>query len=316
MIDLLGALASEGDARAWERLLDLAATGDERAQGDLAETGQSGLEWLEAHVVLSFSEEGRWRIFDWLPHDEESDTLPVQHRLRALCQTIQREERRKSRPEVKLNPTTFLGGVQTNTALFVDAVAFARQANPRQWRRAAERLLRERRRRPLRTLAQAFRERPFPLAAGLLFRYADHPERGAVILEILGTLHTPAVRRFALGLLRRRPLPWNALDAIEASFRSGDETLILSALRSVADKDNSTRHGPILDTIALMFKYPSRLWQPHAEWIFEHSPCSLCRGSAFRWMAQHGTIPPPFLAEAPYDVESDVREVATEFTAP
>ena len=310
MVDLLGELATAGDTVAWDALRSLAAAGNERAQDGLATTSETGLQWAFDNVLPKLPEDERYRVSFWLPDEEADDNTPLQKRLRALYQEWDkaRDAAPKTRRPKRPTAAEFLRQVDANASVYVSPLDFAEKATPRQWRRLARSFVRETRARPLRNLTRPFRNHPFPLPARRLFRQADHPERGGYVLILLGALDTPAVRRFALGLLRRRPLPWNGMEALRSSLRKGDEPLVLSALVSVADKDRATRHDPILDVVGFMRRLPDGQWQPHAEWIFEHSPCSVCRDSAVDWMAERGTIPDAFLNEIPYDAEPDIRD--------
>lgn len=310
MIDLLEALATEGDPQAWDALRDIAASGDTRAQDNLATTDEAGLQWVVDHVLPSLGEDEGWRIGMWLPNEEADDATPLQRRLRALDERRMASLRAESKTRSKRRGSApnFLRDLRKGTVSQVDALDFARRATPSQWRAAARLFLRETRQVPLRALKRAFVFRPFPLPVHRLFRQASHPDRGWVVMELLGTFDTPAVRRFTRGLLQRRPLPWNVLDAIEACFHSGDEPLLFEALRSTEAEDDATRHSAILDTVALFHRYPEARWQHHAEWILEHSPCSMCRGSAVDWLIEHGTLPETFAEEAPYDAEPDIRD--------
>ena len=185
--------------------------------------------------------------------------------------------------------------------------AFAQIATRKQFREAAEALLRTEDRQTAWRIAQAFRRRRFPLPRRRLFPHATHPERGGAVCEILGEIDAPQVRHFARGILRLRPLPWNAISALESSFRPGDERLVLSVLPDVVDYEADDLHGVVLDVVSLIREHPETPWQPHAEWVYDHSPCAFCRSSAVDWMADHGNLPDWIVEEAPYDAEPDIR---------
>ena len=67
MVDLLGALAKEGDERAWDAVRDLAVSGNEEAQDALAQTGNAGLAWVADNVLPTLAEDDRYRVGFWLP---------------------------------------------------------------------------------------------------------------------------------------------------------------------------------------------------------------------------------------------------------
>jgi hypothetical protein len=313
MIDMLGALTAGSDPVARQALTDLAQQRDRRAQDLLAETDEEGLQWVEQNVLPNLSPGDRWRIGMWLPIDEADDQTPTQRRLRAIDNEETKVQRAKyqSRPQPKPTANGFLRSLQNKDLPYVSPRDFAQLATVRERRRAVRLLLRETDLRVLQRLARSFRGGGFPLLAKRLFRHATHPDRGWAVKEILGTLRTPAVRRFALGLLRRRPLPWNAIEALRGSLRPGDEPIILRALQSTEHASNGERHDPILDVVHFLREHPEGRWQPHAEWIYEHSPCSMCRASAVDWMVEHGIVPEYIREEAPYDAEPDIREAVS-----
>ena len=309
-IDLLEVLAKEGDETAWSTLRDLAAGGNERAEDNLATTDDAGLTWVTEYVLPRLPDDERYRIGFWLPDEESNDRTDLQRRLRVLVSEWEAEceTTRRQRPPPKPSTRTFLQRLDAGKGEYAGAFDFAHEASPRLWRAAARRFLRENRARPLRVYASLCRHRPWPLSLAPLFRHAMHPLRGRVVRRVLGTLDSPAVRRFGLGLLRRRPLPWDALRILRSSLRPGDEPAILTALVSVERGDVGTRHDPALDAVDLFRKHPSLAWQSSAEWIFLHSPCSLCRSSAVNWMAEHGHLPEWIVEEAPYDAEPEIRK--------
>jgi len=314
MVDLLEEFARRGDAKAWETLRSLAESGYKRAQNNLATANEAGLEWVVANILPNMSEDERCRIGYWLPDEEEDDRTALQRQMRLLDRDndARRDAVRRAAPKPEPKASDFFRSLDDPKAPYASPVDFERLADVRQWRKAARRLMRETEGRPLRQLEGAFRRGGFPLPAKTLFRQATHPKRGWAVMSILGTLDTASVRRFALGLLRRRPLPWSALESIAASLRWGDEVVVLAALTSTEGKTNKTRHNPILDVVGFMREHPKGRWQPHAEWIYEHSPCSRCRASAVRWMGEHGVLPEAIREEGAYDAEPDVREhVAT-----
>ena len=310
MIDLLEGLALRGDAVARRALMDLSMQGDERAQNALAIVDDEGLQWVEQNVLPNLSPDDRWRIVLWLPDEEADDKTPSQRRLRALDKQndAEREALRLSKPHPKPTAKPFLRALRRKELPLSCRFDFQQSANVREWRIAARLFLRETDHSRAWRIARTFQRRRFPLPVKNLFRHAFHPERGGAAMEILGTFDTPAVRRFALSLLRHRPLPWNAISALTSSLRLGDEPILLKALRSTEHTSRVDRHSPILDVVHFLREHPKGRWQPHAEWIYEHSPCSLCRASAVDWMVEHGTVPAYIREEGPYDAEPDIRE--------
>ncbi len=306
-IDLLGEFAKT-DTRAWGTLADLCAESEERAYSNLAESGEQGLAWIADQVVPNLPEDERWRIGMWLPDEERDDATPTQRRLRALAQ--EHEARREAnRPTTRKPLPTARQYLDKRGDSNLHPFEFAKIATRKEWREAAELFLAVPPNRRLLRLHMAFRNRDFPLPLRRLFAQATHPERGWAVCRVLEHIDAPQVRRFARKMIQTRPLPWNAIRTLAASFRKGDEALVASVFPDAVDYDAEDRHNVVLDLIVLMFDHPEAVWQPHAEWVYEHSPCSMCRLSAVNWMAQHGHLPVAILEEAPYDAEPEIRKV-------
>ena len=105
-------------------------------------------------------------------------------------------------------------------------------------------------------------------------------------------------------------MPLRAIRVITASFRPGDEAAVAAALPGVEGYDSYDLHDVVLDVVNLLREHPNSAWQYHAEWVYEHSPCSMCRGTAVDWMSTNGSVPQAIREEAAYDAESVVRKVA------
>ena len=309
MIDLLEEMARAGDVHARTLLFDRAESGETRAQDDLALVDDAGLRWIEANVLPNLSTDDRWRISMWLPDEEADDRTPTQRRLRAADREndARRDADRTIRPKPKPDAREFLREIKAGRRPKTHPYDFADVATRKQWREAAETLLRSKDAPSAWRIAQAFRRRAFPIPLRRLFPYAIHAELGGAVCEILGEIDAAQVRHFARKLLRLRPLPWNAVSALESSFRPGDEALVLSALPDVLAYDARDLHGVVGDVVTLFRKHPKGAWQPHAEWVYDHSPCAFCRSSAVDWMADHGNLPDWILEEAPYDAEPEIR---------
>ena len=318
MLDLLEEMARAGDAHARTLLFDCASAGEERAQNNFSSVDDDALQWVESNVLPTLALKDRLRISRWLPEDEEDDRTETQRRLRATYQEEQARWKTKGRtyPNGKPDTREFLRETRAGRRPKTSAYSFARMAGWKEFREAAELLLKARDAKVAWNLSRAFRRQAFPIPLRRIFPHATHPERGGAVCRILGGIDAPQVRHFARKLLRIRPLPWNAVQTLTRSFRSGDEALVLSVLPDAAGYDEEDRHNVVLDVVSLIREHPETPWQPHAEWVYEHSPCSRCRASAVDWMNEHGTLPQRVLLEGPYDAEPEIREAVAGSTAP
>ena len=318
MLDLLEEMAKMGDARARERLFECASAGEERAQNNFSSVDDDALQWVESNVLPTLLLEDRLRISSWLPEDEEDDRTETQRRLRVAYQKELARCKTKGRtyPNGKPDTREFLRETRAGRRPKTSAYDFANMAGWKEFREAAELLLKARDAKVAWNLSRAFRRQAFPIPLRRIFPHATHPERGGAVCRILGGIDAPQVRHFARKLLRIRPLPWNAVETLTRSFRPGDEALVFSVLPDATGFDREDRHNVVLDVVSLIREHPETPWQPHAEWVYEHSPCSRCRASAVDWMADHGTLPLYILLEGPYDAEPEIRKAVAGSTAP
>lgn len=309
MIDLLGEYLAVDEERAWNALIRLAKEGNERAGNALAASGERGLMWAAEHVVPGFSEEDRWRVGMWLPDEEADDRTETQRRLRMVLRQdkARRSALPKPAPSPTLSPREFLERLGSMRMTWEATQDFVRHASAEEFLDAAERLLITDNRRTLSALSRVFRHVPFPLPLERLFALIDDEPRASRVSDLLGRIQHPLVREFALQRLRRQPPDWNGTEMLRASFIPGDEKAIGLLLSRLEDEDRDVQHGVVLGLVEMMFNLDRVDWQPFAEWMYEHSLCSFCRGSAVRWMSERGTIPPEVREEGVYDAEPDVR---------
>ncbi|RYG32817.1 hypothetical protein EON81_19745 [bacterium] len=290
MIELLGEYLKAGEERAWDGLESLARNGDEEAQDRLAKSGERGLLWAEKNVLPNLPEEDRSRMAWWLPNEVSDNETEVQRRLRKIYQGWESIYRKDTpSPELSLTSEQFLTRLKEGTRFWSASVRFALNASEDEFREAVEIVLSNPKRGALQTLRRMTRYRAFPTSPARLFSLVDDEESGWIVCQILGLIVAPEVREFGLRLVERRPLP---------------------LLPYAASLDKEDRHNVVSGFLELFRSFPEGDWQLFAEWIYEESPCSICRGSAVSWMRGYGEIPAPILEEIPFDGEPDVIEAA------
>ncbi len=126
---------------------------------------------------------------------------------------------------------------------------------------------------------------------------------------MLSKRKAPSLRKFGLTFLAEGRIP-EGIDLIRKNALPVDGPAIIEGLGRVPLDDLWFVHGIGLDC----FELAKLLDNLHAGWIFgwmfEHSPCSFCRNSAFRDMTDRGLATPAMVAEAMWDCDPDTRQVA------
>jgi hypothetical protein len=310
MVDILAIYAGRGEEEAWDLLTTIAEGGDENAQNELAVLSERGLIWVRDHILPTIPPEDLWRLSGWLPDGEEDDRTPTQKELRSLSNEFKLQQKsHRASYEQTPSPAEFLARLGHEPLSWQASFAFAKEASEAEMIEVANFLLQATDRRALRTLDRVFGRRPYPLPLETLFPHVDHDNRGHYVRTILGRVDLPQIRDFGLDRLQRIPMPLGALAILEKSAVNSDWSPILQAVNRFQTQDPYDLHDVATDLVALLRSHPTSEWQPLAEWVYENSPCSYCRASAVRWMAETGTIPESIRREGIHDAESEIRDL-------
>lgn len=168
------------------------------------------------------------------------------------------------------------------------------------------------------TLLHAFRLQP--------------PDRLFPRLLSFGESHNPALREAAIyvlcqlddvrvGELGRRLLAAPDFPSAETidderirlltnSLQDGDPALIHAALRR-AGRNREALHTLGLDILHLAGHNASPALVTLLDWIYEHSPCSMCRSDAVAKWTERAPLPAKILEEGVFDADETIRELAS-----
>jgi hypothetical protein len=189
-------------------------------------------------------------------------------------------------------------------------VRFGLHASDEELRRWAALMLEERDPQTLRTMAEAFVVRPWPLEVASLIARIDVDDGSArVWRRLLRRRKEPIVRALALERLAKTPPDEDAVGWLIASYRLGDEPAILAALRRVVEMSDLARHALGSDLLSLGLSEAGP-FVPHLEWVVENTPCSHCRCQALEGLSRRGALSEAYRRELPYDAEEKTRALA------
>ncbi len=126
----------------------------------------------------------------------------------------------------------------------------------------------------------------------------------------LGPLQPPPVDEH-LSLAPRPVVPGtledNALRLFRATWRPGDERLLLRALRDVPTWDPDPRHTALSDLLEVLQDNPTPAARSLLLLLYEHTPCTNCRGDAVKLMLELGLLPAWARRECRHDADELIR---------
>jgi hypothetical protein len=160
-------------------------------------------------------------------------------------------------------------------------------------------------------LLRIFTRTKYPASPERLFELAHSPE--AIVREqavlALGLLEHPAIRAFAFERLGAAEPSWAALALFAHNASPGDGALVAKLLATgSAGSDADAVHARVGHVLA---GRPEHLgvaeWRGPLEWVYEASPCSLCRGDAVEHLVPAGLLDVARTAEARFDCREEIR---------
>lgn len=100
-----------------------------------------------------------------------------------------------------------------------------------------------------------------------------------------------------------------ALALLINNYQPADEVLIMSALNHIApDDDNAHRLGSSI--LGIIKSKDAPAFVEMVRWMYETTPCTICRHSAVEWLVNNGGMSPAIIAECLYDAEEDIQRLA------
>ena len=152
-----------------------------------------------------------------------------------------------------------------------------------------------------------FVQRAYPPVRRRLIELAEHADgevRRAALAALARHEHTE-VRSLALCHLATGRFAEGEPRLLERNYRSGDEELLARVLGMVAYPD--TMHAAAGDVLAVLKANPSPGVRLPALIIYEHGPCSLCRGDAVQLLVRADQAPAWLLQEGRFDADAETR---------
>ncbi len=311
-MQMLGQFARRGRDEAWTVLVGYASTGMEEAWDALELVGARGIAWLTAHVLPGLPSEERWRTVSWLDCDGLSPSTV------AVLTEVQREQdaAREARPKPRSKmPKTFVGAlkkVQRESRYTSVLRRLADVLTVEEVQLVAKLWLTESNPGRGASYADLFSECDFPFPIESLLDLVKSGKAPHDYEEVLSRISHPAARNHGLALLSRPEPNWRGYACLQSSFSAEDEPFLESALSSFTSLSADDLHAlgyPLMEVAQRMESPELRFAM--LRWVYENTPCSLCRSKPVEEMVKHGVLPDFYRRELEFDADSYSRELAT-----
>jgi len=148
--------------------------------------------------------------------------------------------------------------------------------------------------------------RTLPLRPDLL-PLVRHPDRSVrtFAARVLGRHVDLRVREAGLSVLAQDIA--TALELLRVNATAEDATTIIASLLPIPDA--ADQHGVAFDVVQMLDRCPDLRQPSLALYVYEHSPCQNCRGSAVQHLVASNACPPWVLSEGRFDASERVREL-------
>ncbi|MBI3760018.1 MAG: hypothetical protein HY269_09765 [Deltaproteobacteria bacterium] len=160
----------------------------------------------------------------------------------------------------------------------------------------------------LRRLLMVFQARALAEFDARLLEFTQHDDRGVRELAYLAlsNYQNDAVRKLTEECLAEGRLFENELKLLQRNWRVDDETRILAALRP--GQSARATHSLVIDLLTLVEAKPFKGCLKAMFFIYEESPCSLCRTHVIEHLLRAGVAPEWLIEEVRHDGQEQIRE--------
>lgn len=161
-----------------------------------------------------------------------------------------------------------------------------------------------------------FRRAPLPDLPPRIWQLADAKDDALRYAAVEALAQNGDPRVGELGRSRLRSGAFTArdsdtLDLFIRNYQPRDEQLIMSALAPLSpDEDEAHSLGSSL--LNICDENTSGASLEMLKWVYESTPCTICRYCSVKQMAAKGRVPPEIVAECLDDADEDLRNLAQE----
>ena len=307
----IGHFARQSDARAWEILTGYASDMDFDAFSVIEDQGTSGIEWLVENVLDRLPLDEKWRAGGWFEEYPELSTKAADAIKAAKAEFDQNLANRRGK-EIARKQESFeeaLENIRTQNLHNSILRRIGPDLTDEQVHQVANLWLKERDNRRGRNYSLLFQVREFPLPIESVIELVQSGDLPIKFEEILSKINSPLVRELGLNLIESDPPDLRGYLCLCSSYIEDDLPMLLVNLDGVLDGDQDDLHGLVIDLKKLAEGMPINKREPFLVWVYEHSPCSMCRGFAVEIMVNDQTLPKIYSQELPFDADSYARQL-------
>lgn len=161
-----------------------------------------------------------------------------------------------------------------------------------------------------------FRRTPLPELHPRIWQLADSKDDALryAAVEALAQKKDPRVGELGRSRLRSGDFTARDSDTLDLFIRNYqplDEQLIMSAVKPLTP-DEGEAHNLGSSLLNICDENPLRTSLEMLKWVYETTPCTVCRHSAVKQMAATGSVPPEIVSECLDDADEDLRHIAQE----
>jgi hypothetical protein len=191
--------------------------------------------------------------------------------------------------------------------------AFGKKADPNDLQVIFDRLLAENARDQLLRCLWVFRRRALPSLHPRLFELAQSDDEQLQQAAIAALAHSkdPRIHELALRLFGASPavITGEGIHLFVQNYEPGDHQVIEKALFVPSEPEE--RHSVGYDILDLAKSKPAAELGKCLEWVYEHTPCSNCRGRALNCLIERSQASEDLLTESLWDCCEKTRAAAS-----
>ncbi len=168
-------------------------------------------------------------------------------------------------------------------------------------------------------LLWVFRKAQLPELHPRIWEFANSKDNEvrAAAQAALAQWRNPKVGEFARQKLRAMDFSESDTELLELfilNYKPKDEELIVSALMRLPAGDEPA-HDFGMSILAIGKNNYSPALSAMFEWVYETTPCTVCRERAVEWLIETKTIKPEIAHECLYDANEDIQNLAKQLLA-
>lgn len=307
---MIGKFAERSNREAMDFLQALALEMSLQAVDVLASIGH--IEWVVQHVLPSLSLEDKWRARTWLDDNPEltgesrEPLVIAQKTFDVHCGVQSAEAKDQKLPTFE----EAIESIQINNLLSPMPRQISSSLTDEQINEVAELWLKERDPRRGRSYKRLFENLPFPLPVRRIIELVQDGDPPVAFEQIVAQCEHPLVREFAYGLISRAEPDYRGYLCLRSSFADEDLPWMVESLGHFSNQSEDTKHRLGMDLKEIAKDMTPAESEPFLVWVYEHTPCSMCRGFAAQMMIKAGTLPEFYREEMKNDADSLARELA------